>query len=571
MNIFICWSGRRGKSAADHLATWLKTVFGDRVTPKVSIGIDKGVRWLDELHEFVNESSAGLLCMTPEALQSPSVNYEAGMLSRAVGTSAACPLTGNRETGRLYTFLFGVSATDLKGPLAAFQSSDASDERDVRRLVESLAATLVDPTVQPATLDERWPDLFRDLRDGLAIIPTATLEEVCPDFEKLFRRKTFEEPTHECVDQRWLERYEGARETLRAITERRRSVESACRGYAVELYRDLEAAVDSYAIAISLLADGPRFSLDDAGRVKIEPVGVARACEERRRHIRRLVARLVDPRQAPFFDTAARFDAAEEFAEKKNLIHRRTTAVQKLADEVARAKPAELSHEWPADAFCFDLVQIAQPTNKKPPASTDGRQVDLEPNWRMSDWDFDRIMYALFLEQRIRTASDEKGLVKTAVEFAEAELEKMRRARARPRGGSERASGTHRDHVIELCAGTPPGRGCGGRCRRGAKDQRSCGRRDYVPRRSRHRRRARARGGAAAPRTLRIRRRGKQSEASAGRRVVSPERSSVTRRRSRRRPATTAAPASRSPPAAPARCRAGRTARRAGRTRSAPS
>src|SRR5689334_24839747 len=107
MKIFICWSGRRGKSVAEQMAQWLRSVFGDRVEPMVSVGIDKGLPWRDQLIDFVNDSPAGLICMTPEAMASSWVHYEAGMLSRSLGHDSACAAA---RSGRIYTVLLGVSA-----------------------------------------------------------------------------------------------------------------------------------------------------------------------------------------------------------------------------------------------------------------------------------------------------------------------------------------------------------------------------------------------------------------------------------------------------------------------------
>jgi hypothetical protein len=276
-----------------------------------------------------------------------------------------------------------------------------------------------DEIASPA-LDERWPKLWQDLRDRLAFIPKATLPELWPEFEGLFRRKTFEEPTQDCVNQRWLDRHEGARQTLGALRERHRPVAQACRGYVVDLCRDLDSAIDGYAMAISLLLERPHFQLDPDGRLNIDPPGVAAACERRRRRVRELVARLVDPAQAPFFNDAVRFEASEEFAEKENLIHRHMPAVQDLAETVERTR---LPPEWPADAFCFTLVRLALRLDRR--LSLGGPQVDVEHEWSMSHWEFDRIMYALFLEHRIRSAKD-CGLAEGALVLAEAELERVR-------------------------------------------------------------------------------------------------------------------------------------------------
>jgi hypothetical protein len=443
VKIFICWSGTRGEAAASALETWLKSALGDDVTPKVSHNIEKGTSWFEQLRDFLDESGAGLLCLTPEALRSPWVSFEAGALSRALGGTAACSATGGQGRGRLFTFLWGVDAGEVSGPLAAFQSTVASDERDVFRLCRDLAASIreqdgLGPTWRPP-FEDSWDKVWKELRNGLALVPSVPLSDVWPEFPTLFRRKTFEEETLDCVTQRWLERYEGARNTLAAMIQRRPAVEQACRGYVVDLYRELERAVDSYAMALSTLLAEDSFDLDVQGRVQVDPPGLAAACETRRRRIRHLVAVLGDPDLAPFFNQAVQFDAAETFAERKNIIHNLTPAVEEVAERSHRLtpvqrgtepshRPASLPDGWHDDAFCFDLLSLA--LEAQPPARPGkGPAIDLESEWRRSDWPLDRIMYGIFLKKQLRLsgeASTPDHLVETCLQLAETELEKTR-------------------------------------------------------------------------------------------------------------------------------------------------
>ncbi len=431
MNLFICWSGRRGELAANALAEWMKKAFGGLVQPQVSSGLEKGVRWEEGLTKFLGEAHAGLVLVTPEALQSSWVSYEAGVLSRAVAVEGGRAMNAGAGSGRLFTLLWGVRDAEINRPLAAFQSTQATDESDFCRLVDSLLtlARRVESAGDvkcSAAMPDKWPELWQELRDLLAAIPAATLPEICPEFEKLFHRKTFQEPADQCVDQRWLDRFEGACETLHAIAERKPSIERACRGYAADLVRQLEMQVDSYRMAIGQLLRRPRFDLDDGGKVKLMPPGLAAACESRRRKIRDLVAQLVDPRQAPLFDDAVEFQAAEGPAEQNSIIHRMTPSVHRLAELVHKqGKP--LPTDWPANAFCFNLIRLSLERESHVPARTDrGPTVDFASRWRTSEWDFDRIMYALYLEKSIELSPDPNPLCQAGLEMAEDELEKAR-------------------------------------------------------------------------------------------------------------------------------------------------
>jgi hypothetical protein len=446
MNVFICWSGRRGKRAAQALEAWLEEVFGTRITPKVSLGIEKGLRWRGEVEKILDGSDAGLLCLTQEALRSSWVNFEAGVLSSALGGARSDAPDAPAEARRLFTFLWGIDASMLDGPLAAFQSTDAGDEQDVLRLIEGLASRLKIEVKDPWRLElkKRWPELWQSLVHRLRAIPAATLMEVCPSFESLFQRKTFEVPTDQCVDEHWLARYEVARATLTTLHEHSNAVTRCCRGYTRDLWRELEREVDSYAMAISLLVGSKIFGLDESGCVKVEPRGLLEACETRRRRVRQLVARLVDPNQASFLDNAVRFDAAEEFAERKNLVHRLTPEVISFAES-----NKTLPRRWPADAFCFEVAKAALILGGTPSVSDSGGEIDLEERWRTSEWPFDRIMYGIFLEQRFRQGQT-SALLADAINFAEAEMEKTRAQQPAAPPASEPGASVRHARVMAL-------------------------------------------------------------------------------------------------------------------------
>ena len=425
MKIFICWSGRRGERAANALKDWLLEAFPGRIDPEVSTGIEKGAPWQDRLWKSLSGAQAGLLCLTPEALQSSWVSYEGGVLSRAIAAPDGDAGVEPAGPSRLFTFLWGVKSSELAGPLGSFQATDASDKADVCRLLQGLVALMGRERAAETcdALHNRWEELWESLRERLASIPPASLPEIDPGFEGLFRRKTFEEPIQDCVDQRWLDRYRGVIETLLRIRERRPAIERACRSYVVELFHLLEQELDAYAMAISVLVrKGDSFALDGDGDVEIAPPGLLAACERRRRRVRDLVARLVDPEQAPFCDRAVRFRVAEEPAERMTLVHRLLPDVERLARALGKD---ELPASWPAEAFCFSLLMARRVGRRSATFEKDvGPTIDLEARWRTSEWELDRIMYALCLARRIELADDPTSLCHRALDLAELELEK---------------------------------------------------------------------------------------------------------------------------------------------------
>jgi hypothetical protein len=237
-------------------------------------------------------------------------------------------------------------------------------------------------------LDRRWPDTWKQLRKRLKQIAIPSLVEVFPDFDRLFRRKTFQEPTLECLDQQWRERYNGARDTWAKLREREGTIEQTCRPYVVDMYKALVTTVDQYAMEVSLLVGAKRFDIDDEhGHVKIDPAGIGKACERSRKRIKSLVARLTDPLQVSRFEEAFRFEMAESVSEKKSLIHRKAPDVNREEKTILDAKN-EL--------------------------------------WRTSDWDYDRIIYSLCLEKRAKQDNSDPKVLSVALEHAMTDLEKAR-------------------------------------------------------------------------------------------------------------------------------------------------
>src|SRR5262249_44118832 len=188
--------------------------------------------------------------------------------------------------------LLGVKPGELDGPLASFQSTSADDINDTRRLIGDLILLLPEPhrlaATQSEALNVKWPITWKGLGERLASIPKPSLTDVYPEFDALFQRKTFQEATVECVNQRWLDRYDGARDTWRLLRERDGVVEQSCRPYVVDMYKTLIGTVDQYAMAISLLVGIRHFEIDVHGRVPIDPPGRAVACERSRKRIKSL-------------------------------------------------------------------------------------------------------------------------------------------------------------------------------------------------------------------------------------------------------------------------------------------
>ena len=154
MKIFLSWSGDRSKLIAEILHGWLPLVI-QAVKPWLSASdIDKGTRWSSDIASKLEETSFGIICLTPENLDAPWILFEAGALSKTIESSFVCP------------YLFDVDPSDMKGPLVQFQTTRGNKE-DTLALIHTINCAL------PESLPEKqidksfevwWPDLEEKLQ-----------------------------------------------------------------------------------------------------------------------------------------------------------------------------------------------------------------------------------------------------------------------------------------------------------------------------------------------------------------------------------------------------------------------
>lgn len=115
--VFISWSGDLSKKLAEEVRLWLPGVL-QFVKPYFTPNdIEKGTRWSTEITNELENSNAGIICLTKDNINKPWILFEAGALSKNFGKANVC------------TILFNLDSADLTGPLTSFQATkfDKSD------------------------------------------------------------------------------------------------------------------------------------------------------------------------------------------------------------------------------------------------------------------------------------------------------------------------------------------------------------------------------------------------------------------------------------------------------------
>jgi hypothetical protein len=246
------------------------------------------------------------------------------------------------------------------------------------------------------TFEDEWPKYEKELK-AIAV----QVQQLLPEFERWFRRKTFHEPLQECTNQNWSGRYDGARQTHNRLSEHLDLVRKACRRYQVDLYEELVEVLDAYSMDIhALLFKAQTFKLDASGRLEIEPKGILRACENRRQHLKEVASRILDPLAFPKTEEAAVFWLTNSFEERKMLVRRREHA---LRDSQRKAQPEGAN--GPIDGSVPTLQEARELLG--------------------SIWDLDRI-YGYLVWEYLYSASDATNAVDSLRQAAEMELERFR-------------------------------------------------------------------------------------------------------------------------------------------------
>lgn len=171
VKVFISWSGSNSHKVAVILRDWLPSVI-QTIKPYVSSeDIDKGARWSSDIAAELDASSYGIICLTPDNVDAPWINFEAGALGKSV------------EKSRVSPFLFRLKRSEVDGPLLQFQST-VVERDDVLKLLRSMNLAAGAESLEEGRLEKAysvwWPNLEEEL-NAIPAPPVAQPSPIAPD------------------------------------------------------------------------------------------------------------------------------------------------------------------------------------------------------------------------------------------------------------------------------------------------------------------------------------------------------------------------------------------------------
>jgi hypothetical protein len=157
MQVFISWSGDTSKHVALALRDWLPQVI-QAVEPWMSDeDLQKGSRWLEVIGKQLEKNHVGIICLTHANLDSEWIHFEAGALAKGL------------EQSRILTYLFELTHSDVRFPLAQFNHTLAN-KKDTLKLLKAINEALPEKRLSEATLTKTFERLWPELQDDLDTI-----------------------------------------------------------------------------------------------------------------------------------------------------------------------------------------------------------------------------------------------------------------------------------------------------------------------------------------------------------------------------------------------------------------
>ncbi len=194
MKVFLSWSGERSRAIADVLRQWLPSVIQASRPYFSPDDVTKGTRWSSEIAGELNESKLGIVCLTRDNLEAPWLMFEAGALSKNIGSARVIPI------------LFGVHTGDLVGPMTQFQSAEFSME-EMRKVVIAINSELGEHRLGPDVVQDVfamwWPRLkeqvesIMDRVEADVVTPVRTEKEILEEVLALSRVISRARPAHD--------------------------------------------------------------------------------------------------------------------------------------------------------------------------------------------------------------------------------------------------------------------------------------------------------------------------------------------------------------------------------------
>lgn len=196
MRIFLSWSKDRSRYLASAFKQWIPSVLQYTDVYMSEKDISLGERWSSNISENLSDHDFGLVFITPENINSPWINFEAGALSKN-SSSTLIPIIYKSDIMILND-----------GPLKQFQSQKDINKECILELIKTINSNAskeikINEDLLVHTFDKWWPDLedtisrVPELKSGEQIEESPSENEMLQKiFLKVNELSTHKNPTN---------------------------------------------------------------------------------------------------------------------------------------------------------------------------------------------------------------------------------------------------------------------------------------------------------------------------------------------------------------------------------------
>lgn len=159
--IFISWSQPLAKEVATALRAWIPRVIQDVDPWMSSEDIEAGKFGSQAIFESLNQSTVGIIIVTPANLDRQWLNFEAGSLTRTINT----------HDGVVMPLLINMRGSSATGPISELQVKRFDDKDEVFNILEAINRRTRSPLTQAALRDEfdlKWSMLEEQVNAAIA-------------------------------------------------------------------------------------------------------------------------------------------------------------------------------------------------------------------------------------------------------------------------------------------------------------------------------------------------------------------------------------------------------------------
>lgn len=188
MKIFISWSGSLSKKIAEAMNKWLPCLLQTVQIFYSTEDIEKGENWDQRISSELSESNYGIICLTPDNVTAPWVNFEAGAIAKSLES-------------RVATLMININPSDIKGPLSRYQATKL-EKNDFLHLIQNINDNSESPIEKErlfTTFEGLWATIESELEEiinsaqpaakGGKKIPEHTNAEAIEEILQLVRKQ----------------------------------------------------------------------------------------------------------------------------------------------------------------------------------------------------------------------------------------------------------------------------------------------------------------------------------------------------------------------------------------------